>query len=239
LQQPLLELIKTSKRAIGCGHRIFLVKEVSEEMYQILAHSAELTETIDHYYGRLCDETAKLEQAISIARLEIQHCLLSFRTSQSKVEFFSALPPDTGASETLTELIRLAALIYNDLVFVPMPWRTGIRQRLSKRIRLIWEGCKLSFLSEYSQRSYSELYVWMLWFGALASFSTDDQDWFEQELRSTLEVVYGPDWDCLTFGTIKHFLCGCLWWDNACAVPGAGLWFRLRGRSDGTEPLST
>jgi hypothetical protein len=219
---------------MGSGHRIFLVREISEEMHEILTHAAELTETIDHYYGRLCDEKAKLEQAISIARLEIQHCLLTFHTSRWETESFAKLPAESRASETLTELIRLAALIYSDLVFVPMPWRTGIRQRLSKRIRLLWEGSS-SFLSEYSQRSYSELYVWMLWFAALASFSTENQAWFEQELRSTLEIVYGPDWDCLTFGTIKHFLCGFLWWDNVCGVPGAGLWGRLTERSDTAE----
>jgi hypothetical protein len=48
------------------------------------------------------------------------------------------------ANVVLTELCRLAALLYGDVVLFPLPWATGVKRRLSTEMREVWHSSACS-----------------------------------------------------------------------------------------------
>jgi hypothetical protein len=220
IEQPKNKLFRTYQWAHKISDGLDLVKEVNDDMHQMMEYASQLTDIVDVSYH---DSSTSYVTILCIARSEIQHFLLAYPTGQYGVEAFEANA--LYSKLALTELVRLAACVYSDMVLFPLPWRTGVKLRLAERMRSIWESSHVGF----PEKHYTSLHVWLLWFGALAGFRSHHQDFFECELRSVLEVYYGAEWGCVTFETIREFLSGFLWWDPVYEMPGKMLWSRIRG----------
>jgi hypothetical protein len=204
------------------------VKEVNDDMHRMMEYAIQLTGIVELSFH---NSSTSYVTILSIARSEIQHFLLAYPTSQYGVEAFEANALYSNLA--LTELIRLAACVYSDMVLFPLPWRTGVKLRLADRMRLIWESSALSCHVFHLEKYYTPLYIWVLWFGTLAGFRSHHQDFFEKELRRVLEVYYGAEWGCITFETIRELLRGFLWWDPVYETPGKILWSKIRGMAGG------
>jgi hypothetical protein len=80
---------------------------------------------------------ALFTENLVMSRNEVQHRLLSFPISQYPTEYFATVS-STGDNSALTELTRLAASVFSDMAFFPLPWRTGVKLRLAARMRAVW-----------------------------------------------------------------------------------------------------
>ena len=215
------------------SHGLALVQGINEEMHRLMSHIVQLTEMANLFHDEPGGKA--LTTLLTMGRNEIQHQLLAVPTSQYDVTAFAFDDTNTTApsdSSALTELTRLAASIYSDMVLFPLPWNSGVKPRLAKRMRLIWQLSQICQLAKDSHYLYTELSIWILWFGCFAAFRSRQQQWFELELTRVLQAFYGEWWESLTFATVKQSLRGFLWWDPVCDLPGKDLWLRLRSQGD-------
>lgn len=201
-------------------------------MHQLLVHMVQLIEVANLF----CENPGsdRYKRALILGRNEVQHGLLSYPTSQYE---FTAFTLDKGSQQVTdpilvsTEIIRIAALIFSDMVFFPLPWALGIKLRLANRMRLIWEYGQMRQIAAYLQSTRSELHIWLLWFGCFAAFRSPHQEWFELELLHLFQEMYGQRLWSIEFETVKQIL-GCfLWWGPVCDLPGEDLWSRIVDRA--------
>lgn len=215
------------------NHGLEVVADVSEDMRQAIAYMAQLTEVVDMFYQ---DPKSKaLTGFLVLGRNEVQHFLLSFYTSQYDVNAFivdnkGSSTLDDVQSLALTEIIRVAASIYSDMLFFPLPWSTGVKLRLAGRMRLIWSKSQMDQPAEPAKSLYTDLHVWVLWLGCFAAFRSQHQQWFEMKLYHVLETFYGIEWESATYDMLKQALRSFLWFDPVCDTPGRDLWTRIVSR---------
>lgn len=181
----------------------------------------------------------RYEQPLILGSNQIQHRLLSHPTSQFHVDTFAQDSADPCRTLSLAELTRIAALIFSDMVFFPLPWSLGVKQRLARRMRHIWENARMARFMDNAQTEHLQLCTWILWFGTLAAVWTGHREWFEAELYQVLQRLYGPDLAGVTFDSMREMFHGFLWWEYTCDLPSQGIWERMLGRAQGTGFVST
>ncbi|KAH0831705.1 hypothetical protein FOPE_02778 [Fonsecaea pedrosoi] len=109
--------------------------------------------------------------------------------------------------DSLYNMVRLAALIYSDLVLFPLGESVSIKLQLAYDLR---KALELFFTGEtLEEQMERELTVWCLTMGAMAAHGTVHQEWYVMQLsRSLREDRRLLDW--ILFQTLmSHFL----WWD--------------------------
>jgi hypothetical protein len=233
---PAVAMSALCNRDRNDSHGLVLIRHISREVHRLISNIVQFTEIADLFYHNPSWKT--LTTFLTLGRNEIQHRLLSLSTSQYDLSAFAvsekcscSLEGDGPGALVLTELIRLAASIYSDMALFPLPWKSGVKLQLAERMRLVWETSQMDRAAEKnSQIVYTELSIWLLWFGCFAAFRSHHQEWFELELHRVLEVFYGP-LESVTFDTVKQLLLGFLWWDPICDLPGQDLWFRLKSQT--------
>jgi hypothetical protein len=220
------------------GYHLIAIEQIDSQLYQILVRMSSLTQIADEAYVQ-SKPSPLLIEILTLGRNEIQHDLLSNPTSQyGPLDFVPTTPLDRSPPNprsiptpipqlALIELIRLTACIYSDLVLYPLAWSTGVKARLSTRLRMILLSTTPRLPSQCP--ADTNLRTWILWYGTLASFTSAHQDWFENELYFHLQMVYGLDFGDRGIGyeTVRGVLKGFLWWDHICEQPSRNLWERI------------
>jgi hypothetical protein len=220
------------------GYQLTAIEPIDSKLYQLLARMSSLTRIADEVYVQ-SKPSPLLIKILTLGRNETQHELLSNPISQyGPLDLVPIAPldevlpnpipiPTPTPPLALIELIRLTACIYSDLVLYPLAWSTGVKARLSSRLRMIL----MSTTSRTSSRCPADTNTrtWILWYGTLASYTSAYQDWFENELYSHLQMVYGLKFGDRGIGyeTVRVVLKGFLWWDHICEQPSRNLWERI------------
>jgi hypothetical protein len=215
--------------ACSTGYALSKVKDIDTSIYEVLTNMTRLTEISDL---SLKPWSAHTKRTLILLRNETMHDLLSMNTGQINLEKFAIKERATLSTcrVALTEVIRLAAVIYSDMAILPHPWKLAVKFSHAKRLRAVWKKGRLSQLANFPN-AHIEVLIWLLWFGCFGAFLSDLQEWFESELRHTMEAHYGDQLSVLTFHDLKGMLRGFLWWDDICDQPGEELWCRVKGRT--------
>ena len=109
--------------------------------------------------------------------------------------------------ESLYNIVRLATLMYSDLVLFPLPDAVDIKPRLAYDLRKALE----LLLAETRLESQEEkdLVAWCITMGTIVSYETVHQEWYVERLAQTLrEDQRLLDW--ILFQTLMSYF---LWWD--------------------------
>jgi hypothetical protein len=227
-----------SINGIECGHSLLMVLAFNKPLYETLRTLGQLTKVAD--YSNFRAWTREEKAFLTFGRLDAQHALLSAPMSQHDVGAFAvnehAIANDTeytalASSLAFNEAIRLAALIYSDMVTLPHPWTLGLKIRIARRMHLIWQHGKLTRLCQKCP-DHHQLFIWLLWFGCFGAIRSPSQDWFEEELSRILQMCYGAQLQIIDYEEVREGLCGFLWWDTVCDGPGRALWARVIQRND-------
>jgi hypothetical protein len=209
------------------------ISAIDQDLYCVFLQLWHVTNFLDHYQ-RLRKEPWLLKLMIQ-KRNAAQHCLLSLPTSQLPISAFSDAHTKADHTDlTLSELLRLAACIYSDMVIFPMAASAGVKPRLATRMRQIIISSHLysHILQQQDRHAGCEMHIWLLWFGCFGALGTKHQPWFERQLLFTIIAI---DQDVCKESyeiVFERFLGGFLWWEDACGPPARELWGRIRALHD-------
>ncbi|KIX06546.1 uncharacterized protein Z518_04522 [Rhinocladiella mackenziei CBS 650.93] len=200
LDAPAIEL--DSK--LGRGFRYFRSTPAGRELLDVLESFCEVTTALDHYYrgGPTAPELIDLIEA----RNSSQHRLLS------------QIPAELDLSDLemcLHQAIRLAALIFSDMVLFPLPEAQQVKQRLAPMLRQTLEACR--FLQSWELNA--QVLVWALVLGGIATSFSNGQVWFIDQLLQQLSALQVLEWS-----TLESICSKFLWWKPVCSEPGQRLW---------------
>lgn len=112
-----------------------------------------------------------------------------------------------GRSSSVYDVCRLTSVMYATAVMLGMPPHLGWHVRLAGRLKALLEAAELDQWWEDT----SDLFVWSLVIGGIASYRSPYKEYFERTLRQTL-VRRG--W--LSWLVVRKRIRGFLWSDNAC-----------------------
>ncbi|EXJ69144.1 uncharacterized protein A1O5_08079 [Cladophialophora psammophila CBS 110553] len=167
------------------------------QLLRLLMLACRATLAVDLYQRRV--PAAPTIREICTVRNAVQHQLCSLDP-----------PPDLVPShdDSLYNMVRLATLIYSDLVLFPLGESVSVKSQLAydlrKALELLFTGVPLKAQAE------CELTIWCLTMGTMASSETVHREWYVEQLgRSLREDRRLLDW--ILFQTLmSHFL----WWDH-------------------------
>jgi hypothetical protein len=215
--------------ACSTGYTLSKVKDIDTGIYEVLTNITRLTEIADL---SLKPWSAHTKRTLILLRNETMHDLLSINTGHIDLEKFANTERGSISScrVALTEVIRLAAVIYSDMAILPHPWKLAVKLNHAKRLRAVWKKGQLSQLVNLPN-AHLEVQIWLLWFGCFGAYLSEYQEWFETELHRMMKKKYGDRLDALTFDDVKGLLRGFLWWDEVCDWPGEELWWRIKNRA--------
>jgi hypothetical protein len=213
-------------------NNLIQISNIDQDLYHVYLEILNVTKFLDHY-ERLPKKTWLLHLMI-LDRNAAQYHLIALATSQLPISDFSDDPNRPKvANLALSELLRLAACIYNDMVVFPMAASTGVKPRLVARMRQIITASHLySHILHSQDQIGNELHIWLLWFGCFGALATKHQAWFERQLRFTLLAIDRDVCQEAYETVFDRFLCRFLWWDPVCGPPARDLWGRIQALHD-------
>jgi hypothetical protein len=208
--------------------RINVVGDIDKSLQEIVTQMSYLTELAYHLHSK--GHHGPVAKVLITGRSEVQHGLLSFRTSQLDTMAFNSYMADGDDEKgdlSLVEATRIACLVFSDMVLFPLPWSSGARPRLARRLRTIWSRSRLSESDDGVKSGIAQLKIWILWFGSLAALFTASQNWFETTLRRHISSELSKTNRPMTLEAVKPVLRGFLWFEPVCDQPGRDLWERM------------
>ena len=172
------------------------------------------------------------EKSLVLARNDVHHSLLGLPVANSL----------WGQEFALYELVRVAGLIYSDLVLFPLPAETGVRGRYAKTMREGMEGGRVEGVG----REEAGVVMWGCLLGAAAAAETrdgvfvhaevdesatkdirlGDRDWFVGKVRMCAETLgVGLRQGVKGWTEVREKVCRrYLWWDDVCDPVGGAVW---------------
>lgn len=137
---------------------------------------------------------------------------------------------DFDLPDVLQDICRWAALIYSDMVLFPLPASAGVKPRLASAMREAIERFETVSINDDLIRSTlfspgaSNVLLWALMLGGLASIFTKHNVWYTRTLARHLSMSPRElDWPAF-----KDVMSSFLWWDYIFEEPGARLWWEAR-----------
>jgi hypothetical protein len=230
-------LIDSQTSNLGRVQHIDLVRGISKVLYLHLTCMTKLIHLADLYCAD--PNSALYTRLLVLGRNRVQHALLSSAASRYDPSAF-APSNDLAATDNdlaSTEAIRIAALIFSDMAFFPLPWALDVKTRLAERMRRVWEIGNLRRLVAASKDNYSVLHACLLWLGCLAALGSAHQEWFEVELLHLIGDIYGQPSQTFGFEEVRAVLQGFLWWEPVSGRPSKDLWSRLVDRVAATKAV--
>ena len=116
------------------------------------------------------------------------------------------------------ETCRLTSILYSNAVLLGLPPHTGWHRNLVCRLRMLLELCSFNEWAESS----AELLTWALFVGGIASYRTQDRNFFEHYLSDILVRSQTRFWP-----KVRHGLQEFIWSDSAYEHGAAVLWDSL------------
>jgi hypothetical protein len=223
---------------VDSGYHLEAIQAIDRKLYRLLKDMDAMTRLMEVYSQ---DQTNKaLENALSVGRNETQHELLSHPTSQYEpgrpgTDEERLYHTDARHQQALSELTRLAAVIFSDMVLFPLAWSACVKPRMASRMRkiMLFSGIRGGgHPSHPTSQSHTRLLLWILWFGNFGAFRSNDQEWLETELRNHIIFMYGEKRAADDLDKAQEVLRGFLWCEQICGPPGLDLWSRITSEED-------
>ena len=173
--------------------------------------AAEATITLDYYQS--VDPSPIILADLLHFRLHAQHLALSL----SHLFYEPRKEDHYGATryteqELVQETIRLALLVYNNLVLYPLHPATGLADKLAHQLRMMLELSQ-RLCPEVLWKLHPKVLLWMLVLGGISIESStlkEDKDWYRNEIAMLIKQLFGPN---PSFEATETCLCEFLWLD--------------------------
>jgi len=192
-----------------------------EELLQIITLTCQATLAVDLLQRGVAGGPKIWE--IAKVRNGIQHRLCSLD------------PPSNNLSShegSLYNIVRLATLIYSDLVLFPLA-EISVKARLAydlrKALGLLFTDHRLQTRLENElftwsftmiRRGEEDLVTWCIAMGAMASYETVHQEWYVERLAQSLR----EDWRLLDWVLFQNLMSHFLWWDYVLQLRCWDIW---------------
>ncbi|OAP65548.1 hypothetical protein AYL99_01520 [Fonsecaea erecta] len=197
-------------KVLGSG--LTVLSSIDVKVHQLYLEACEVTVALDQYH-RSAEGCPDLSDRVN-ARNKTQHgfCSLS-PAAESRTDSF----------EALYEICRIAGLIFCDVVILPLPYSSGVKTRLSRRLRTVLESPSLRVFWESA--IYGELLTWVVLMGTIAATFTKARGWYLQQLRGLV------DHQQLDWNGFKELMKTFLWWNFTFEAPIARIWKEINAPS--------
>jgi hypothetical protein len=192
----------TSK--LGAGFRYLRQTSAGQQLLDVLDAYSEITVALDHYVrgGPLAPDLVDFAEVRNCA----QHRLLSQMPN----------PLDLSDPELCVHhAVRLATLIFSDIVIFPLPPTQGVKPRLALMLRQTLEACHLLRCWEL----HNQVLLWALTVGAIAANYTAQRSWYLDQLLQETSLMQIENWFVLE-SICSRFL----WWKHICSEPLRWVW---------------
>ncbi|KIW27821.1 uncharacterized protein PV07_07524 [Cladophialophora immunda] len=194
---------KGLSKVLGSG--LTLLASIDVKVHRLYLEACEVTIALDQYH-RGAEGHPALSDLVD-ARNKTQHGFCSLA---------AATDSETDSFEALYELCRIAGLIFCDMVILPLPYSSGVKPRLARRLRAVLEAPSLRIF--WKSAVYGDLLTWVVFMGTIAATFTKARGWYLQQLRGLVDDRQ-LDWD-----GFKKLMKTFLWWDFTFEVPAARIW---------------
>src|ERR1700761_8290392 len=164
---------------LAAGFAYLRHSPAGQQLVAVLDAYSEITVTLDHVVrgGPTAPELVDLMQI----RNYTQHRLLSQLPN----------PLDLSDPELCVHhAIRLATLIFSDMVIFPLPPTQGVKPRLALMLRQTLEACILLRCWEL----HSQVLLWALTLGAIAASYTAQRPWYIDQLLQETSYLQIQEW---------------------------------------------
>ena len=189
---------------------------VDTKLLELYRRARDVTVALDQYH-RGADGAPSVPDLLD-ARNRVQHGFLSLQVRTEQ---------ETDPLAAVFEICWIAGLIFSDMVILPLPYKSGVKPRLSHHLRLVVEASSLTRLGDLATSSeLRQLLTWALLLGTIAATLTGDYDWYLQKFQESVGDLK-LDW----FG-FRRVMRTFLWWDFVFEVPAASIWKRLHSSSN-------
>lgn len=135
-----------------------------------------------------------------------QHSLLSFDIEHAE--------HGTGQNLLLC-IVRLATLIFSDMVVCPLPATQRVKPRNAHLLRSTLEEAH----EHRAMEANAELYLWASMMGSIGALDSPDQSWYVCLQRRLVTACGVADWTAMESVCSKF-----LWWPRVCDKPGLQVW---------------
>ena len=157
---------------------------------------------VDNIMSRFNESLSDAMERLLSLRNAALHMLISLPTwSELSVE------AKEGRHSSIYDICRLTSVIYATAVMLGMPPHLGWHVVLAARLRSLLETVALDQWREDA----SDLLMWSLFIGGLASYRSEHRVYFEETLRGVLRRR-----DLASWPSVRSILHGYLWSDSAC-----------------------
>lgn len=240
------------RATLGSGFKASIqdILDEDSELAAVVAEACRLTVVLDQYKrSRHLDSPAytTVLSDLNFASLRLQHQLY---TIPSCLDLEGSNGTDMGEDDRRTkrevdayllEALRLAMMVYTDMVLYPLPWPVGIKPRLAKHLRSTLTAI-LDLLGPPSasspppshpnssrrlsrqipsppQTSRSDFILWLLLMGGIAATFTPHRTWFVEKVDTYADALR-----CVSFVDFTAVVRRFMWWECLFDEPAAGLW---------------
>ncbi|EXJ64544.1 hypothetical protein A1O7_00880 [Cladophialophora yegresii CBS 114405] len=170
---------------LGSGFRYLRHTYTGQQLLDVLDAYSEITVALDHHVrgGPTAPELVDL--------MEVRNC------TQHRLLSQLPNPVDLSNSELcLHQAVRLASLIFSDMVIFPLPPTQGVKPRLALMLRQTLETCHL----HRSWELHNQVLLWALTLGAIAASYTAQRPWYIGQLLQETSVMQIEDCSILVVG---------------------------------------
>jgi len=189
---------------LGAGFRYLRHSPAGQELLDVLESYSEITVALDHHVrgGPTAPELVDLAEV----RNWTQHRLLSLMPN-----LLDLSDPELCVHHA----VRLATLIFSDMVIFPLPPTQGMKPRLALMLQQTLEACHLLRCWEL----HSQVLVWALALGAIAASYTAQRVWYIDQLLQETSLMQIENWF-----ELESICCSFLWWKPICSKPLEWVW---------------
>ncbi|KAJ9608933.1 hypothetical protein H2200_006704 [Cladophialophora chaetospira] len=189
---------------LGAGFRYLRHTPTGQQLLDVIDAFSEITVALDHHVrgGPTAPELVDL--------MEVRNC--------TQHRLLSQLPNPLDLSNPeccVHHAIRLATLIFSEMVIFPLPPPQGVKPRLALMLRQTLEACHLLRCWEL----HNQVLLWGLTLGAIAANFTAQRTWYIDQLLQETSLMQIEDWFALE-ATCSRFL----WWKPICSEPLRWVW---------------
>ena len=199
---------------IGAGFRYLRHTPGGPQLLDVIDAYSEVTVALDHHVrgGPTAPELVDLMEV----RNSTQHRLLS------------QIPNPLDLSDPglcVHHAVRLATLIFSEMVILPLPPTQGVKPRLALMLQQTLEACHLLRCWEL----HNQVLLWALTLGAIAASYTAQRSWYIDQLLQETSLMQIEDWFAL-----EATCCRFLWWKPICSEPLRWVWNEMISPIDET-----
>ena len=192
---------------LGAGFRYLRQTAAGQRLLDVLHAYSEVTVALDHHVrgGPTAPELVDL----MAVRNCTQHRMLSQFENQLDLS-----SPEFCVHHT----VRLATLIFSEMVIFCLPPPQGVKPRLALMLRQTLETCHLLRCWDL----HSQVLLWALTLGAISSNFTSNRAWYIDQLLQQTSIMQIQDWYILETVCSRF-----LWWKPVCSEPLRWVWSEM------------